>query len=199
MRCKSMSPDRVVQCKLDARSHETHTMGQKSWTDDDQPEMMLPYALPLPRVAFSGARKMTTRHEAFVVKTVGKIVLARAPLVAVVGGARGFDAFVALWLFSTYPAERVHVHAIIPADRSQVDPLWRAHCHTFYEMPAGTSYQQRNMRMADTSDHSYAFPWHARSEMGQFVGGTWRFAEYAKIKDKLTSGDIFVLEPLSTL
>jgi len=70
-----------------------------------------------------------------------------------VGGCIGLDELVATCLHDYGE----NVHAIIPADRSQVDPKWRERCTTFEEMPEGTDYRDRNTALIKHSDRLIAF------------------------------------------
>lgn len=200
-RCPAISPNRLFQCAAHADTdHIVHVdgTGKNGWRDAVVNEPLYhELQLPWPRIALSGARKMSGAHGAMVGKILAELVEFYSPCVFVLGGAEGFDAYAALSLISHYAYDKVHVHVVLPADHTQVDKLWRAHCHTHEQMPVGTSYQQRNVRMSDISEWSYAFPWHTKQQMGHYLGGTWRFIEYAQRMHKMTPSDIFVLEPVA--
>lgn len=66
--------------------------------------------------------------------------------VCIVGGCIGGDALIAEL---AWQIDGVHIHCVLPADHSRVDPHWREHCHSFEQMPDGTDYRARDQRMVD--------------------------------------------------
>lgn len=68
----------------------------------------------------------------------------------VTGGCVGGDAFIGATLYDLYPLRR-HV-VVVPADRSRVAIWWHdAPTVEVIEMPPGTSYRDRNVRLVDES------------------------------------------------
>lgn len=73
----------------------------------------------------------------------------------VTGGCVGVDTFIAM----VGDAAGIHVHVVLPADRSKVDPDWQWYCSSYYEMPEGTKYMDRNDELVRRSTHmGAAFP-----------------------------------------
>jgi NADH:ubiquinone oxidoreductase subunit len=124
-------------------------------------------------VGFSGTRRLpTTAYE-----RVGAIVATLPEGTRVVQGACiGVDSYVA------WAAKRrgLHVHAVVPADRSRVPPDWRDWCDTFEEMPAGTDYRSRNARIAGQIDRLIAIPDAAEDAPQSRRSGTWMTVRIAR-------------------
>src|SRR5262245_45117958 len=118
-------------------------------------------------IGFTGSREITPSMAAYI---DGVIAILPVASIVVTGGCIGVDAYVA----TRAHARGLHVHTILPADRSRVDPDWRSHCTTVEAMPQGTSYRSRNVRLVMNADRLYAIPrWpemHSRSRRS----GTWQ-------------------------
>lgn len=104
----------------------------------------------------------------------------------VTGGACGGDAFIGAWLFVHYPDAEHHV--IVPYDRSQVDPWWlRLEDGTVYvhEMPPGSTYRDRNVRLAERGTMMFAFPAYPEGDWRSQRSGSWQAARLARRAGKL--------------
>lgn len=213
-RCQALSPDRRYQCKRNVEHSEADPQyadkryhwprvplvnAVRVWQDSDAVESLDISVPAYPTIALSGARKMTLRHTEQVERELDGLVLACSPLTVVCGAALGLDGFAAAYLYKQYTESVVHVHTVVPANRSEVDSLWAKHCHSHELMPDNTTYRQRNNRMSDMSDFAHAWPLKARSEMGLFVGGTWQFINYTRAQQKIDGASIHVLDTVKTI
>jgi len=98
------------------------------------------------------------------------------------GACIGADFFVgqSLWLAKPDAVHRV----VVPADRSRVDHWWthRAIGDTVLveEMPATTTYKDRNLRIVEQSDVLVAFPAHPEDDPRSKRSGTWQTVRMAR-------------------
>jgi hypothetical protein len=203
-RCRSLHESRQWQCALVAGKHDIHVSASSkaSWKFADNTVQAVPGPdLPFPhvRIAVSGARKFQECHVPLAEPVLETLLRRHSSIVLIVGGAIGFDAWAARWGYNRTIRRQVHVHCVLPADHKQVDPDWQSYCDTWEQMPERSSYQDRNERMVDLADYSYAWPWLSWQEMGRFKGGTWRFIDYALEEDKMVHECITVLERVPTL
>jgi hypothetical protein len=93
----------------------------------------------------------------------------------VTGACIGVDAEVAYLAYGTH-----HVHTIVPADRSRVDPHWRDYCDTFEEMPPGTTYRDRNERIVEVSTRLIGIAQAPENDIHSRRSGTWQTIRLAR-------------------
>jgi hypothetical protein len=98
------------------------------------------------------------------------------PSVVIVGACVGGDMRAAI----TATNAGHWVHAVVPANRSQVDPAWREWCHSYEEMPSGTDYRARNERILDHGEELEAWPEYAEQHPQSRRSGTWMTIRIAK-------------------
>jgi hypothetical protein len=95
----------------------------------------------------------------------------------VTGACVGVDALVARYATSLGMA----VHAVVPSDRSRVDPEWLRYCTTYEEMAPGTTYRDRNERIvALTTSDLFAVPEHPEGDPRSRRSGTWQTVRMAR-------------------
>jgi predicted Rossmann-fold nucleotide-binding protein len=133
------------------------------------------------QIAFTGSRNYQPATDDEKVLTVLYGISRNAFLVT--GGCIGVDAAVAR--IGTQMGFRVHT--ILPADRSRVDPEWRIWCDTFEEMPQGTSYKDRNVRLVVLADSLIAFPSQPETHNGPRGSGTWQTVRLARRANKVVT------------
>lgn len=125
----------------------------------------------LETVGFTGTRRVLSYHER---ARVSDIVWALPMTTRVVTGAcLGVDA----WVARVAHSRGMHVHTIVPADRSRVDPEWRLYCTTFKEMPAGSTFRDRNVEIVGEltgDDRLIAVADHDEHEPESRRSGTWQ-------------------------
>jgi hypothetical protein len=147
------------------------------------------------RVSTSGTREHLTHIQcAFIVRRIQALP---AGTTVVTGGCLGVDTLIATTAFTA----GLYVHTIMPADRRQADPDWRKWCHTFKEMPRGTTMRQRDEAVVEDGDNLLAFPmykeWVHRTKTGDIRSmrsGTWMTVRIAQKVGK--SVEVFVLDDL---
>ncbi len=105
----------------------------------------------------------------------------------VTGACVGVDAAIA----RVARQRGLHVHTIVPADRSRVDPLWRDYCITSEEMPSGTTYRDRNARIVELSSRLIGIPSHAEHDPESRRSGSWQTIRMARKAGK--DADVHVL------
>lgn len=94
----------------------------------------------------------------------------------VTGACVGIDELVArLGHRAGYP-----VHTVVPWNRSMVDREWKRWASSFEEMPAGTSYRDRNYRLVILSNHLNAFPALDERDRRSLRSGTWQTVRLAR-------------------
>lgn len=99
----------------------------------------------------------------------------------VTGGCIGGDAFIGRYLYACRP-EAEHV-VVVPADRSRVDSWWldaRGPAVTLIEMPAGTSYADRNAQLVAEGNAVYGFPAYPEFDRRSLRSGTWMTIRMAR-------------------
>ncbi len=72
------------------------------------------------------------------------------------------------------------VHTILPANRSQVDGAWQYRCTSYHEMPAQTSYRDRNLAIVAASRSLIAFPEYPEEHRKSRRSGTWQTIRLAR-------------------
>lgn len=129
---------------------------------------------------FTGPRALTERQASYVRQSVRGLL--KPGDIAVVGVCVGTDALIA---HTAYAIPGVHVHAVVPANRSQIDPDWRKYCDTSEEMPPSEDpYRDRNKRMVDIGNSLVGYP--ARPEKESPRSGTWMTIRLARKAGKPT-------------
>jgi hypothetical protein len=125
-------------------------------------------------VSFTGTRDITPADYPAIRDMVYGLP---ATTIIVTGACIGVDAFVA----RAAKAMSYRVHTVVPADRSRVDPEWRDHCDTFEEMPTGTTYRDRNVRLVELADDEVrAIVAHAEGDITSRRSGTWQTIRLAR-------------------
>jgi hypothetical protein len=108
------------------------------------------------RIAFTGPQFLHIFEERLVLATLDTIGPPSA-IKIITGGCVGLDAFVASTMF----ARKYHVHTVLPANLTKVDPDWLKHCHSYEQTPPRSTdsetYRLRNTRMVGQSDQLIAF------------------------------------------
>ena len=124
-------------------------------------------------VGFTGTRSITLAD----MPIIRQIVTALPDNAHVITGACiGVDAAVA----RVARQRGLHVHTVVPADRSRVDPHWRDYCTTFEEMPPGTDYRARNTRIVELSTDIIAIADRAEDDPKSRRSGTWMTVRIAR-------------------
>lgn len=146
------------------------------------------------RCGFTGTREELTNDEKgriFYMLNVG----VQQGATIITGGCVGVDAYVAQYAFQERTAGKTgdrmwKVHTIMPADRKAADPNWREHCDTWEEMPAGTTYKDRNQRIVDQSHALFAFPAHEEQHPDSRRSGSWQTVRMAQKASKPVRAEI---------
>lgn len=99
----------------------------------------------------------------------------------ITGGCVGGDHFIGAYLAHRFPR---HPHTVIvPADRSRVAPWWReefpGRVHVI-EMPPGTDYRARNLRMVHESERLLAYPMYPEADERSRRSGSWMTIRMAR-------------------
>jgi predicted Rossmann fold nucleotide-binding protein DprA/Smf involved in DNA uptake len=138
------------------------------------PAMIRPTGQGWTGVGWTGSRRITDDAKRHVDAALEKL---HSAVWIITGGCVGTDAYVA----KKAHALGLHVHTILPADRSRVDPHWREHCTTYEEMPPGTTYPDRNARIVVLATCDLfavpEFPEHAGKSLRS---GTWQTVRLAR-------------------
>jgi len=118
--------------------------------------------------AISGARgRLTPVQEEIIARVMDDLP---AYCTIVTGGANGVDAFAARYAKQSHRA----VYTILPADHAQVDPDWRQWCDMYLQMPLGSTYRDRNLKLVQEGMAGLrAFPAAAESAPESKRSGTW--------------------------
>ena len=74
----------------------------------------------------------------------------------------------------------LHVHTIIPANMSQVDPWVYTRCTSYQLMPRQSTYKDRNQAIVDQSDMLIGIP--KDTEQYDIRSGTWQTIRIGKAK-----------------
>jgi hypothetical protein len=133
--------------------------------------------MPVRSVSFTASRDM---DEAAREGVVTSVLTVHVPHVDryVTGACAGGDAFIGRWLFENRP-DAEHV-VVVPADRSRVDDWWVSASFasgrpvTVIEMPAGTTYADRNARLVAEAGAMFAFPAYPEDDPRSLRSGTWQ-------------------------
>lgn len=100
--------------------------------------------------------------------------------VVVVGGCQGVDAFVGGAAFR----RGAHVHVVLPSNHFLVDPHWESYATSYEQMPEGTTYRDRNLRMVEIGTPRQAtvlaFPQAPQSDPRAQRSGTWQTVRLAE-------------------
>lgn len=125
------------------------------------------------RVGFTGSRQMTPGMRAYIEETIEALP---GDTIVVTGGCIGVDAYAA----SVAYRSGLEVYTILPANRELVHPLWRSVCTSYYEMPKGTTYRDRNREIVKASDRLYVVPIYPEDHPSSRRSGTWMTARIAR-------------------
>lgn len=124
-------------------------------------------------IGFTGTRTMD-EDDALV---IWDIVNALPPdVILVVGACVGVDATVAR---AGYLTGR-RVHAVVPANRSQVDSEFDRYCDTYEVMADGTDYRERNERIVAQSGRLIAIAQYPEYYPESRRSGTWQTVRIAR-------------------
>lgn len=127
-------------------------------------------------VGFSGSRTLTPWQQLAIRAELIALADRPNPPSIVTGGCVGVDAYVAHVAHN----QGLHVHTIVPANRRLVDPSWREHCSSYEEMPLGTTYRDRNVRLVLRSSRLVALPSFDASSVHSHHSGTWMTIRLAR-------------------
>lgn len=121
----------------------------------------------------------------------------------VTGGCVGIDHIVGRWLFHHYP-ERHHT-VVVPADRSRVAAWWRHYLPggagpvatnlTVIEMPPGTDYRSRNVRLVGLCEILIGYPQYGEGHPRSQRSGSWQTLRLAR-QQHLTRPLAYALEDM---
>lgn len=139
-----------------------------------EPQLLRPTGVGWTGVGWTGTRRLTDDMRRFIDTAIDKL---HGAVWVITGGCVGVDAYVAEVAFR----RGLHVHTILPADRSRVDPQWRDHCTTYEEMSRGTTYRDRNERIvALTTTDMFAVPEASEDDPISRRSGTWMTVRIAR-------------------
>lgn len=124
--------------------------------------------------SFSGARELTDYGRRAICHDLER--LDPATVIVVTGGCVGVDACVAM----EATARGFTVHTVLPANRGLVDANWRAHCASYEELPPGTTYRDRNVRLVEIGTRLFAYPLHGEHDARSKRSGTWQTVRLAR-------------------
>lgn len=139
------------------------------------------------RIGFTATRTIDP-DDALVILDIVQSLPADATLV--VGACVGGDATIARAGILT---ERL-VHAIVPSNRSQVDPDWRDWCTSFTLMSEGTDYCDRNTEIVKQSDRMIVVAQYPEDHPQSKRSGTWMTCRIAQRMGGKQI-DLYVLRP----
>lgn len=125
------------------------------------------------RIGWTATRHLTDELRAWITDTIHALPI---DATVITGGCVGGDAYIA-----RVASERgMDVHAILPANRSQVDPEWAQYCTTVTQMPEGSTYRDRNAEIVRVSGWIYAAPAHPEHDPRSRRSGTWMTVRIAR-------------------
>ena len=124
-------------------------------------------------IGFTGTRHATPAMTDHLERIIAELP---ADCTVVTGACIGVDALAATLAYQ----RGLRVHTIVPADRSRVDREWRGWCHTFEEMPHGTTYRDRNQRIVERSTRLIAVPEAPENAPESRRSGTWMTVRIAR-------------------
>lgn len=102
----------------------------------------------------------------------------------VTGACTGGDAFIGRWL-AWHRRDAEHV-VVVPGDLSRVDFWFQRANVTVVEMPAHSTYYDRNKRLVKEADLVQAFPAYAEQDYRSLRSGTWQTIRMARRAGKET-------------
>lgn len=133
--------------------------------------------MPPRSVSFTASRVLSPRARDGVVTNVLTVHVPFADRY-LTGACTGGDAFIGRWLYEHRP-EAEHV-VIVPADRSRVEEWWHGLDVTVTEMPAGSTYRDRNARLVAEAGAVFAFPLYPERDLRSRRSGTWQTVRMAR-------------------
>ena len=152
-----------------------------------------PLQLPFPArlqgttLVFTATRQWTPTHTRLIVAFLGDVLAEANNLqfslpTVVVGACRGGDGAIARCAH----ALGFRVHAVVPADHSQLADDWQETCDTWEQCPTGTDYRFRNQCLVDhVTGWLVAVP-HAREDApSERRSGTWQTVRLARAQSRL--------------
>jgi hypothetical protein len=137
-------------------------------------------------ISFTASRNLGALHP---IPGVVINVLCRVPHADryITGACIGGDEFIGVWLFTNRPAAR---HAVIvPANRSRVSYWWTripgGERVEVIEMPPGSSYRDRNLRLVTEATDTYGFPDYPEDHPRSARSGSWQTIRLGRQARKL--------------
>ena len=130
-------------------------------------------------VSFTAARTLSAAGR----EIVAGVLVAAVPDADryVTGACVGGDAFIGRWLHANRPGADHMV--VVPSDRSRVDYWWDdagGPAVTVVEMPAGTTYADRNARLVAEGGAVFAFPAYPEDDPRSARSGTWQTVRFSR-------------------
>ena len=126
------------------------------------------------RIGFTGTRTMDDPDDALVIYDIVQELPPDAVLV--VGACVGVDATVA----RAGSLSGRTVHAVVPANRAQVDPEFDRYCTSYEVMTEGTSYRDRNVRIVEQADRLIVIAQFPEDHPQSDRSGTWQTCRIAR-------------------
>ncbi len=136
------------------------------------------------RYGFSGSRVVNNEQMAVIKRTLAELPPGDE---YTTGACVGVDDLVGRWCWRHHSSALHRV--IVPANRSRVASWWLDQMVVdpldeedivVEEMPAGTTYKDRNQRIVDCSDILLAFPAYAENDPKSSRSGTWQTIRMAR-------------------
>jgi precorrin-2 methylase len=140
-------------------------------------------------VTFTGTRWPPYRTAGFIRETVGDL---DALDKIIVGGAPGVDELVAMAALEMNSGHSVY--AVLPCTTDPEDISWLDRIGGWEQMPAGTTFKQRDARMVELGDRVIAFPLYREDDARMKRSGTWITVRIARKAGK--SVEVHVLSEL---